>query len=127
MILVPVSAGELADKITILRIKRERLSDPVKLGWVEKELALLEEIAAREVGGFAASASHVGELAAINAQLWDIEDAKRACERTQTFDARFIELARKVYLMNDQRAAVKRRISEIHGGDIIEAKSHQGL
>ncbi len=127
MILIPVSAGELADKITILRIKRERLSDPVKRGWVETELAMLEDVAERQVQGFRAVEPLVAELFAINAELWDIEDAKRACERTQTFDARFIQLARDVYLKNDRRAALKRRISEACGGEIMEAKSHQGL
>lgn len=127
MILIPVSAGELADKITILRIKRARLADPTKLAWVDKELALLEEVAARETDGFRETAALVEELAAINAKLWDIEDAKRACERAQTFDAQFVRLARDVYLENDRRAAVKRRISEAYGGDILEAKSHQGL
>lgn len=127
MILIPVSPGELADKITILRIKRERIGDDAKQANVARELALLNEIAEREADGFRTVAPLVAELMAINAKLWDIEDGKRAAERAQRFDADFIALARAVYLENDRRAAIKRQINDALGSDIVEEKSHQGL
>ena len=127
MILIPASHGELADKITILRIKRDRIGDSAKRANVERELALLEETAAREAAGFAPVAALLAELTAINAKLWDIEDGKRAAERAQVFDSAFIALARAVYLENDRRAAIKRQINDAFGSDIVEEKSHQGL
>jgi len=127
MIYIPVSAGELADKITILRIKRDRIGDAAKLAFVETELALLEDVAERACDGFRTVPDLVAELQAINEGLWDIEDGKRACERAKQFDAAFIALARRVYIDNDRRAAVKRRINEALGSAIVEAKSHQGL
>jgi hypothetical protein len=120
---VPVSIGELYDKITILMIKRERLTDPAKRENVLHELNLLRAVEAG-LANRSASAALVDELLAINAALWDIEDGKRAHERLQDFGPTFIDLARQVYLRNDRRAAVKRRINEIMGSDIIEEKSH---
>jgi hypothetical protein len=120
-ILVPVSAGELADKITILRIKAARI-DPAKRANVVKELSLLEAIGARELP--AAAASLVEALQEVNATLWDVEEAKRDCERRADFGVDFIALARRVYLETDRRAALKRGVNELLGSEIVEEKSY---
>src|SRR5690242_5095617 len=101
-ILVPISPGELLDKITILRIKAARITDPAKVGNVRLELGLLERI--WHDSGFAAAALSAEERALhdVNERLWDIEDRIREKEAVQTFDRDFIELARAVYLYNDE-------------------------
>lgn len=124
-ILAPISAGELVDKITILRVKAERIGDAAKEANVRKELALLEGIAASALTPSAELDALTVELTAINAALWDIEDGKRACERSQTFGPEFVELARRVYMDNDKRAAVKRQINALTGSDIVEEKSYK--
>lgn len=124
MILVPVAAGELIDKITILEIKRTRIADADKRVNVEKELSALQAVA-REV--FGRTEVHVGlqaNLKAVNELLWDIEDAKRRHEAEQRFDADFIQLARNVYIFNDRRAAIKREINLLLGSEIVEEKSY---
>ncbi|MGV8930193.1 MAG: DUF6165 family protein [Brevundimonas sp.] len=125
LIEIPVSVGELFDKITILRIKAVRLSEAGQLANVRRELESLEAVAA----GVPASAgldALVGQLQAINDALWDVEDGKRAHEREGRFDADFIELARRVYRENDQRAAIKREINRLTGSTLVEEKSHGG-
>jgi hypothetical protein len=124
-ILAPISAGELVDKITILRVKAERIGDAAKEANVRKELALLEGIAAQALTPSAELDALTVELTTINAALWDIEDGKRACERNQTFGPEFVELARRVYKDNDKRAAVKRQINALTGSDIVEEKSYK--
>lgn len=124
-LLIPVSAGELIDKITILRVKAERIGDPAKEANVRKELTLLEDICVQTIGGFEGLDPLTAELLAVNAALWDIEDGKRDCERRQDFGPAFIALARSVYIENDRRAAIKRRINDLTGSDIIEEKSYQ--
>ena len=124
-ILAPISAGELVDKITILRVKAERIGDPAKEANVRKELRLLEELAMDALPDSEAMAGLTAELTEINAALWDIEDGKRDCERRQDFGPEFIRLARAVYLENDRRAAVKRAINEAVGSDLVEEKSYQ--
>jgi hypothetical protein len=123
-ILAPVSAGELVDKITILRVKAERI-DASKVANVRKELALLEAVAARELPTSAEIERLSAELTAINAALWDIEDGKRDCERRGDFGPQFVALARSVYIENDRRAAVKRAINLAVGSEIVEEKSYQ--
>ena len=108
MINVPISPGELLDKISILRIKQGRLTDPVKLENVAHELKLLEEVERAELTGKADYASLFEQLLAVNAKLWDIEEGKRDCERRRSFGDDFIALARAVYLENDHRARLKR-------------------
>jgi hypothetical protein len=121
---VPVSPGELIDKITILRIKSQRITDAPKLHNVRVELATLSEIWARSAyAGFDIGADE-NALLAVNERLWVIEDAIRDKEREQAFDAEFIRLARAVYFENDERAAVKRRINLRLGSAIIEEKSY---
>lgn len=122
-ILAPVSAGELVDKITILRIKAERIA-PEKRPNVVKELALLEAIAAEHLPAAPELEALTAELLAVNAGLWEVEDGKRDCERRGDFGEAFIALARRVYVENDERAAIKRRINELTGSDLVEEKSY---
>lgn len=124
-ILAPVSAGELIDKITILRVKALRIGDPVKEVNVQAELALLEETAGRELQHSPELEDLITQLTEINAALWDIEDGKRDCERRQDFGPEFVALARRVYIDNDRRAAVKRQINTLVGSDIVEEKSYK--
>ena len=125
-ILVPISPGELLDKITILRIKSARMSDAAKLVNVRAELAELEKTWRTAVGTTQASVSeHERALQAVNERLWVIEDDIRDKERAQAFDARFIELARSVYIENDERAAIKKRINVTLGSRIVEEKSYK--
>ena len=123
-ILVPVSAGELIDKVAILRVKLARI-DAVKAANVRKELMLLEAVAIRELGGLPEIQPLAAELEAVNAALWDIEEGKRDCERRKDFGEAFVALARKVYMENDRRAALKRRINEAAGSDLVEEKSYR--
>jgi hypothetical protein len=124
-ILAPISAGELIDKITILRVKAERIGDPAKSANVLKELRLLEALAARELASTPSLEAMTAELFEVNATLWDIEDGKRDCERRQDFGPKFVALARSVYLENDRRAAIKRAINAAVGSDLIEEKSYR--
>lgn len=121
-LLAPISAGELIDKITILRIKAERIAAEKRPN-VRHELEQLEALAARELAAVDLVAL-TAELTAINAGLWDIEDGKRDCERRGDFGPAFVALARSVYIENDRRAAVKRRINDAAGSDIVEEKSY---
>jgi quinol monooxygenase YgiN len=124
-ILVPISPGELLDKITILRIKAARISDAAKLANVRLELELLEKT--WQESGCAAFdvASDERALQRVNEKLWDIEDRIRDKEAVQTFDREFIELARAVYITNDERAAIKKRINTQLGSRIVEEKSYK--
>lgn len=125
LITIPASVGELFDKITILRIKTVRLTDAGQLANVRRELAELEAVAAAVPASEELDAL-VARLQAINDGLWDVEDGKRAHEREGRFDAAFIQLARRVYRENDQRAAVKREINRLTGSALVEEKSHAG-
>jgi len=122
-LLIPVSAGELIDKITILRVKAARI-DAAKLANVKKELDLLEAVAGRDLAGVPEIDALAAELEAVNAALWDLEVGKRDCERRKDFGPPFVALARKVYIENDRRAALKRRINEAAGSDLVEEKSY---
>jgi len=123
-ILVPLSAGELLDKITILRIKAARIEETSKLANVRHELMLLERIW-REAFGAVALEGEEAELERVNGALWEIEDRIREHEARGVFDAAFIELARAVYLRNDERAAIKRRINLKLNSPIVEEKSYR--
>jgi len=122
---VPISHGELIDKITILEIKAERIGDAAKRANVGAELEQLEAVWKREAAGAADIAAERAALLAVNEALWDIEDRIREKERTHSFDAEFIELARSVYIRNDERAAIKRVINERLGSALVEEKSYQ--
>jgi hypothetical protein len=125
---VPISPGELIDKITILQIKSERMSDPAKIANVRTELSLLETTWRQSVYAAANAAVNIdtewAELKRINGALWDIEDRIRDKERDRCFDQEFIELARAVYVTNDERATVKRAINTKLGSRIVEEKSY---
>jgi Family of unknown function (DUF6165) len=121
---IPVSLGELVDKITILEIKRSMISDEAKLRNVLRELEQLEHIWSISKLDRRLIDSQWAQLRAINEGLWHIEDRKRLKEASASFDQEFIALARSVYFENDKRAAVKRKINEILGSDIVEEKSY---
>jgi hypothetical protein len=121
---VPVSPGELLDKITILRIKAARMSDAAKLANVRRELALLEGVWNESAWADSDVHGDIAALQAVNERLWDIEDDIRDKERAASFDAGFIELARAVYVENDERASIKKRINVALGSTIVEEKSY---
>ena len=121
---VDISPGELFDKITILEIKCERMSDPDKLANIRYELDKLQQVRAQACQDSVELAALTTELRAINLALWEIEDAIRDCERNQDFSAAFVELARAVYRTNDRRSAVKRRINEHLESELVEEKSY---
>ena len=123
-LLAPISPGELCDKITILRIKSERMSDPAKLANVRTELAVLEST--WKASGLAGPTvdAEITALHAVNARLWEIEDDIRECERRTDFGPEFIRLARSVYIENDERAAIKKRINIALGATLVEEKSY---
>jgi len=121
--IVPVSWGELLDKISILEIKRERMTRPEALANVRQELARLVAIAA-PVLGHEELAPLLRELRQVNEALWEIEDAIREEEALGRFGEEFIRLARSVYQRNDERAAIKRRINLLLGSALIEEKSY---
>ena len=123
-LLVPVSPGELLDKITILRIKVARIQDAGKLANVKLELALLEDTW-RASGADKDVSQDEHALHSVNERLWDIEDRLREKEARQTFDRDFIELARAVYVANDERAAIKKRINLQLGSRLVEEKSYK--
>ena len=123
-LLVPISPGELIDKITILEIKSQRMTDAAKLHNVRTELSLLTETwKASAYSATDISAEWAG-LRDVNGKLWDIEDRIRDQERDARFDAEFIELARAVYVTNDERAAIKKRINTRLGSLLVEEKSY---
>jgi hypothetical protein len=124
--MAPVSWGELIDKITILEIKAQRIADPAKRANVARERAAL--VAARDAGGALPPtiAPLAAELRAVNETLWEIEDAIRDREAAGDFSAKFVDLARRVYKTNDRRAALKRRINEALGSELVEEKSYRG-
>jgi len=123
-ILIPVSAAELLDKLTILELKLERIPDPKKLKNVEREYALLSSAFSAAVAQDGKLSSLRARLKEVNAAIWDVEEALRAFERKQSFGRDFIEQARGAYLNNDVRSAVKRRINELLSSSLVEEKSH---
>lgn len=122
---IPVAVGELLDKISILRIKSERIRDPAKLANIHRERDALQ--AAWETTGRqdAETRRLAGAIKAVNEALWEIEDDIRAEEKRGEFGPRFIELARSVYRRNDERAALKRAINDHTGSTLVEEKSYQ--
>ncbi|PNS08284.1 DUF6165 family protein [Solilutibacter silvestris] len=124
-LLVPVSYGELLDKIAILQIKSERMSDPAKLANVRNELVAAERTWAAHPASAQDIAVLRAELKAVNERLWVIEDDIRLKEKAQAFDAEFIKLARSVYFENDTRAKIKKDINLALGSTYVEEKSYQ--
>ena len=124
-ILAEISAGELFDKITILEIKKEKISNNEKLVDVEKELSSLKDTVEKFIPNQNNILKHVNDLKEINLKLWDIEDGKRAAEKEKKFDDKFIKLARNVYKLNDERAKIKLSINTALGSNIKEVKSYE--
>ena len=123
-ILAEISAGELFDKITILEIKKTKISNKEKLNNVEKELLSLNETVKKYIPNQNNISRYIKDLKSINLKLWDIEDGKRAAEKNKNFNEKFIELSRNVYKFNDERAKIKLTINNILGSNIKEVKSH---
>lgn len=122
---VPVSWGELVDKITILQIKSERITMRDARANVARELASLRRVAGEAIRS-RSLAPLIAQLQAVNEELWEIEDRIREREAEGDFGHRFVQLARAVYKKNDLRAAIKRRINEALGSDLVEEKSYAG-
>ena len=122
---MPISPGELLDKITILRIKSARMQDAVKLVNVRRELELLEQTWRTVLPAGLDLRTEEQALEAVNARLWDVEDLLRDQEAEKRFDSKFIELARAVYFTNDERAAIKKRINIKLGSALVEEKSYR--
>jgi len=122
---VPVSFGELLDKIAILQIKSERMTDEAKLANVRRELSALERAWMAHPAAGKDIARLRADLKAVNERLWDIEDQVRLKEKAGAFDREFVELARSVYLQNDERARIKKAINLALGSGFVEEKSYQ--
>ena len=122
---VPIAYGELIDKITILEIKSERIRDAAKLANVRVELDLLNDTWGTNPASSTDIAAERTELRRVNEALWDIEDRIRLKEKAKAFDTEFVELARSVYIRNDERAAIKRAINTKLGSTLVEEKSYQ--
>ena len=123
-ILAEISAGELIDKITILEIKKIKISDENKLKDVEKELTSLNETFKKFIPDPSQINPLIDKLKSINLKLWDIENGKREAEKNKDFGKKFIDLARSVYKSNDERAKIKLEINNLLGSNIKEVKSH---
>ena len=124
-ILAEISAGELFDKITILEIKKAKISNKEKLIDINKELSSLNETVKKFIPDQSGISKYITDLKNINLKLWDIEDGKRAAEKNKNFDEKFIELARNVYKFNDERAKIKLAINTSLGSNIKEVKSYE--
>ncbi len=124
-LMTPISCGELLDKLTILRIKKDRIDNEEKLKNINNELKQLTRIFDDKVEKSSELDRLIDELRAVNEQLWDIEDEIRACEKDKDYGERFIELARSVYLTNDKRANLKYQINSVTGSELVEEKSYE--
>ena len=121
---VPISVGELVDKVTILEIKAEQIADAAKRANIGRELDALTGVLTPLLTATPALGQLKAELRAINETLWRIEDDIRDCERRRDFGDVFVTLARSVYQTNDRRAATKRKIDELMGSELVEEKSY---
>jgi len=125
VITAQISCGELIDKITILKIKAERITDPEKLKNVRTELEILQKTCEQYIADYQSIAALEKTLQQINQDLWDIEDAIRVKERNKEFDDEFIQIARSVYTTNDKRCVIKKEIDRVLGSRITEEKSYE--
>jgi Family of unknown function (DUF6165) len=123
-LLAPISVGELLDKLSILELKAAALADPARRANVQRELAALDAVRRRDVAPLPQLDALYRDLQEVNRRLWQVEDELREHERAGRFDNSFIGLARSVYRENDRRAALKRRINELTGSEIVEEKSY---
>ena len=124
LIKIPVSVGELVDKITILEIKKKIIKDKMKLKNIKNELEFLNDILKKKVKLNNLIKKEILSLKRINMKLWIIEDSKRDCEKNKNFGKKFLLLARNVYIYNDKRAKIKLNINILTGSKIIEEKSY---
>ena len=124
MINIPVSLGELIDKISILLIKQVKIKEKIQLLSIKKELSYLNKILDKQIKKKDAK-NYLNKLKKINSKLWKIEDDIRDCERKKKFDENFIELARSVYINNDKRSEIKLDINNYFGSTLIEVKSYE--
>ena len=120
----PISIGELVDKISILKIKQENISDKIKVKHVKKELDLLQKKLFNYIDRENIQ-NYLDLLVNVNSKLWKIEDDIRDCENNKLFDQTFIELARSVYYTNDERAKIKSEINKKFGSELVEVKSYK--
>ena len=125
IILAEISAGELIDKITILEIKKVKITDKEKLVDIEKELSSLNQTMKKFIPDETLIEKYINNLKEINLKLWDIEDGKRLAEKNNDFGEEFVELARNVYKFNDERAKIKLAINSALGSNIKEVKSYE--
>ena len=123
-IFTEISAGELVDKITILEIKKNKISEKEKLSEIQKELLSLNETFKKSIPEEKIIKLQKEKLKEINEKLWNVEEGKRNCEKKKDFGEEFIKLAREVYKFNDERAEVKSEINKILGSNIKEVKSY---
>ena len=121
---IPVSLGELVDKISILRIKKKNIMDKEKLILINEELFLLESILTKTIESKKIK-KDLDDLININLELWKIEDEIRDCEKIKNFDQKFIDLARSVYISNDKRSKIKLQINNKFGSTLVEVKSYE--
>jgi hypothetical protein len=124
MLNIPISLGELLDKLSILHIKKQKISEPTKLSSVTKEYELLYErsqVYLNDKDLF----NLYDDLIITNTKLWNIEDQIRICEKNKKFDDKFVELARAVYFTNDERFEIKNKINQVAGSEIQEQKSYE--
>lgn len=124
MINTPISLGELIDKISILQIKKNNITDEKKLIFIKKEFLLLQSILSNSTKDKKIN-EYLGKLIDINSKLWVIEDDIRDCERNKRFDQKFIDLARSVYINNDIRSEIKLEINNYFGSTLVEMKSYE--
>ena len=122
-ILCPIGIGELADKISILEIKKKKILGKDKLKHINHELESLRALIKSQ--GLDGIEKFITELVVVNGQLWEVEDAIRLQEKKQDFGAEFVALARQVYVLNDQRFAIKTAVNAHFGSDIVEVKSYE--
>ena len=125
IILAEISAGELIDKITILEIKKAKITNKEKLIDIEKELSSLNQTMKKFILDKSLIKKYMNDLKEINLKLWDIEDEKRLAEKNNDFGKKFVELARNVYKFNDERAKIKFAINSALGSNIKEVKSYE--
>ena len=121
---IPISLGELIDKISILEIKKDKINDSEKLKFINKELQNLKEVLTKKEISDEIN-KQINEIKIVNSKLWDIEDQLRKYEKKKIFNDKFIDLARSVYRYNDMRAKIKKKINQDFNSEIIEIKSYQ--
>ena len=124
---LPVPWGEVFDKFTILQIKQVRIAEPAKLSNICSEIAVIQEVIGDTRRFPEGTTSLLNQLQQVNEAIWQVEDDKRQCEREKRFDEHFVQLARQVYQLNDERARLKKQIDQVLGSTLTEEKSHNSV